>query len=121
MTFVRVVLIGGILGLLTACGGNSSDGAHGAVDTTVHVAWFPHPDASVTGYNIYFGPITDTATTLAANVPVNSPGFDPQAPSVEFNLLTDLSLTRGEPVCFRLRAYNSDGLSGWSPGICRAV
>ena len=122
MTFVRVALIGSLLGLLAACGSSgSSNGTHGAIDTTMHVAWFPHPDASVTGYNIYFGPTADTATTLTANLPIDSPGFDPQVPSVEFNLLTDLRLERGEIVCFRLRAYNPDGLSGWSPGICSTV
>ena len=121
MRIVRALLIGSVLVLLAACGSSFSDGVHGSADTTVYVAWLPHPDPGVTGYNVYFGPTVDTAAELVANIPVDSPGFDAQAPSVKFNLLTDLRQSRGEDVCFRLRAYNSDGLSGWSPGVCTTV
>lgn len=88
---------------------------------SIYVAWRPHPDPTVTGYMIYYGPSIDTATTVASNQPIDSPGFDPLAPLVSYNPATDLGLHAGDTVCFRLKAYNPDGESGFSPGICTAI
>lgn len=106
------------LTFLAACGGGGlgNSGPQG-----VFFAWQPHPDPSVTGYMVYYGPSIDTATTVASNQPVDGPGFDPQAPSVTYDPAADLGLHAGDTVCFRLKAYNSDGESGFSPGTCTTV
>ncbi len=76
----------GVFGLPTVC--SDSDfadvGIHGAVDTTAHLAWLPHPDTSVMGYN-------------------------------------DLGFRPGDYVCFRLSAYNADGLSEPTSGVCTTI
>jgi len=102
---------------LAACGGGlGSGGSH-----SIHVAWQPHPDPSVTGYVIYYGPNIAEANTVASNQPIDSLGFNPQAPSVSFEPVANLGLQPGDTVCFRLKAYNPDGESGFSSGSCTKV
>ncbi len=82
----------GVFGLPTVC--SDSDladvGIHGAVDTTAHLAWLPHPDTSVMGYNVNVGPTLDAATTLVSHLLVDSQALNALAPSVEYNVLLDL-------------------------------
>ncbi len=85
--------------------------------TVLHLAWNPNPDA-VDGYITYFGPSVSTASTLLSNLAVTSPNFDPQAPAVEYDAVADLGLSAGDTVCFRLKAYNAYGTSGFSEGVC---
>ena len=104
---------------LTGCGGGLGGGS--APTGSIHVAWQPHPDPTVTGYVIYYGPSIPAATTVASDRPITSPGFDPQAPSVTYDPVTNLGLRPGDTVCFRLKAYNSDGESDFSQGTCTTV
>ena len=103
---------------LAACGGG---GLGTSGPRSIYFAWQPHPDSTVTGYMIYYGPSVAAATTVASNQPIDSPGFNPQAPSVSFNPATDLGLQAGDTVCFRLKAYNPDGESDFSPGTCTRI
>jgi len=119
----------GIL-LSAGCGGSGLTGPSSAGTSlaspfaaagSIYVAWQPHPDPTVTGYTIYYGPSVATATTVASNQPVGSPGIDPQAPFVSFDPAIDLRLRPGDTVCFRLKAYNADGESDFSNGACITI
>ena len=88
---------------------------------SIYVAWQPHSDPTVTGYVIYYGPSVAAATTVASDQRIDDPNFDPQAPSVSYDLAAQLGLQDGDTVCFRLKAYNADGESGFSSGICTTV
>ena len=121
-SLLRTLLLGSALGL-AACGDSDSDdvGIHGAIDTTAHVAWLPHPDTNVMGYNVYVGPTLETATALVSNLPADSQALNVLTPSVEYNVLLDLGYRPGDYVCFRLRAYNADGLSEPTSGVCTTI
>ncbi len=117
------------LGLLAACTGESlSDmgSSHSSVesvepgDVTLHLAWNPHPDQTVTGYLVYYGPALDTTTMVVSDLSVNS-GLDVQAPFAQYKAWGDLRLRAGDDICFRIKAYNSDGESGLSPGVCARI
>ena len=117
------------LGLLAACKEESlSDMSsfHSSVETvepgdvTLHVAWNPHPDQTVTGYLVYYGPALDATTLVVSDLSVNS-GFNMQNPSVEYKAWGDLRLRAGDDICFRIKVYNSDGESGLSSGVCARI
>ena len=87
---------------------------------TLHVAWNPNPDQTVTGYLVYYGPALDATTMVASDLSVNS-GFNMQNPSVEYEAWGDLRLRAGDDICFRIKVYNSDGESGLSSGVCARI
>jgi hypothetical protein len=136
-TLPRLVLAGIVSALLAGCGSGTMNNSNltgtvgsgsivgvtpgGSTSSTVYVAWKPTPDQTVTGYQVYYGPTLDSATTLASDVAITSSGFDPQAPSVSYRTWEDLGLHTGDTVCFRLRAYNPDGVSDPTSGICTQV
>ncbi len=121
-SLLRALLLGSALGL-AACGDSDSDnvGIHGAVNTTAHLVWLPHPDTNVMGYNVYVDPTLDVATTLVSNLPVDSQALNALTPSVEYNVLVDLRFRLGDYACFRRGAYNADGLSEPTSGVCTAI
>ena len=82
--------------------------------------WNPNP-GSIVGYIVYFGPTVATATTELSNIPVDTTNFDPQAPSAQFDTWRDLAMRPGDEVCFRVRAYNDEGLSDWSSPVCSVI
>ena len=45
-------------------------------------------------------------------------GFDPAAPSLEYDAEADLGLRLGDLACFRLKAYNNVGESDFSQAAC---
>ena len=102
-------------------GGGGGGGGGGDTDSQLYLAWNANPDPSTTGYLVLYGPTTDTATTVIADVPIVTAGFDPQAPSVSYRTWEDLGLHPGDTVCFRLRAYNQDGVSDPTSGTCIQV
>ncbi len=115
------------LGLLAACKGESLSDMSSTRpsvepgDVRLHVAWNPHPDQTVTGYLVYYGPTLDTTTMVISDLPVSSRNLDPQNPSVEYDAWGDLRLRTGDNVCVRLKAYNPDGQSSLSPGTCTRI
>ena len=117
------------LGLLAACKGESlSDMSFSRSsvesvepeDVTLHLAWNSHPGQTVTGYLVYYGPALDATTMVVSDLSVNS-GFNMQNPSVEYKAWGDLRLRAGDGICFRIKAYNSDGESGLSSGVCARI
>ncbi len=84
------------------------------------LSWLSNP-GGVLGYIIYYGPTPDTADVEITNLPATAVGFEPLTPSQQYDPYTELGLLPGDNVCFRLRAYNNGGTSGWSDAICGGV
>ncbi len=80
-------------------------------DETVTLAWNPNTD-SVLGYIVYYGPTPDTATNIATET---------SSTSVLLMRNSDLRLNLGDRICFRLKAYDNNLLSGFSGAACGRV
>jgi hypothetical protein len=89
--------------------------------STLNIAWSPYP-GSAAGYFVYYGPTSDTASTLASDLPNGAVNFDASAPSISYQPTLDLGLNTGENVCFRIFAYDSARvLYDWSTIQCVVV
>ena len=101
-----------------------SDSATAQLATTssiLNIAWSPYP-GNAWGYYVYYGPTADTATTLASDLPIGTGNFNASAPSVSYEPTQDLSLSAGDPVCFRIQAYDAGGKPfNWSEVQCTVV
>jgi hypothetical protein len=112
---------------LSACGGAISGlsltGVTGVTVTPqqLYLAWVPHPDPTVSGYLVYFGPTPDSATQVISDLSVASNGFNPQAPYAIYHISDDLRMQAGDTACFKLAAYNQDGISDATPGVCTTI
>lgn len=92
-----------------------------ATDVVLQLSWQPNPDP-VAGYRVYFGTTADDATAQLTDIAIANRALNSQAPSVTYNAGRDLGLDPGSQACFRLRAYNSEGvLSGWSQPACTSI
>lgn len=100
--------------LLSGCGGGGdSHSARGqpagtATDMVIALTWAPSPDR-VDGYVVYSGATVDTISKRIA---------DSLSPGIEFNAGRDLSLSYGQQVCFRVRAYVGGQESAPSEPAC---
>ncbi len=135
MCFIRCILTITLLGVLAACddepeGDLKSDDASleilpgdtdgTATDVELLLSWLPNPD-EIFGYIVYYGPAADATVAVASVLSVTDDDFDPQTPWVRYNARLDLNLDEGSNVCFRLRAYNNVGESGFSDAACGAI
>lgn len=77
----------------------------------IALSWQPTP-GQIDGYLVHTGPSPELATSV---ISVTS------ATSVEFDAVTDLGLNPGDQSCFRIKAYNSEGQSGFSEAVCYTV
>ena len=77
----------------------------------IALSWQPTP-GRIDGYIVHTGPSPETATAV---ITVTSDT------SVEYDASIDLGLTTGEQSCFRIKAYNSEGQSGYSEAVCYTV
>lgn len=95
-------------------------GALVAIDPStfpIVVTWSPY-SGSASGYIIYYGPSSTTATNLASDVPIGTANFDPAAPTVSYQA-QDLGLSPGSAVCFQIFAYDTaHALYNWSEVQC---
>lgn len=87
-----------------------SDCAPDPSESLITLSWIPLPDTTLT-YIVYFGDSPTTADTVASET---------QASEAVFHL-TDLGLQPGDTLCFRLRARNDLGMSGFSEPVCSIV
>ncbi len=132
MCFIRCILTITLSGLLVACNDESegdlkiddvsltilpgdTDGT--VTDVELFLSWLPNPD-EIFGYIVYYGPAADATVAVASVLSVTDDDFDPQTPSVAYNAAFDLALNKGDRVCFRHRAYNNVGESGFSGAAC---
>lgn len=77
----------------------------------IALSWQPTP-GRIDGYIVHTGPSPETATAV---ITVTSDT------SVEYDASIDLGLATGEQSCFRIKAYNSEGQSGYSEAVCYTV
>jgi hypothetical protein len=66
----------------------------------------------IDGYIVHTGPSPETATTVLTVTPDTT---------VEYDATTDLGLDVGDQSCFRIKAYNVEGQSGFSDAVCYTV
>ena len=89
--------------------------------STLNISWLPYPGIA-SGYFIFYGSTSDTATTLASDLSYNTSNFDASAPSVSYQPLLDLGLSMGDTVCFRILAYDTARVPyTWSEVQCTSV
>jgi hypothetical protein len=89
--------------------------------SALNISWSPYPGTAA-GYYVYYGPTTDTATTLASDLAIGTANFDTSAPSVSYQPALDLGLNSGTTVCFRIYAYDTARVQyEWSEVQCRIV
>lgn len=65
------------------------------------------------GYYVYYGATASTVVNFVSQVPSSTAKFTA--------LASDLNLRDGEQVCFRVRAYNTVGVSQFSEAVCRTI
>ena len=78
----------------------------GSVPNTLNIAWSPFP-GSASGYFVYYGPTSDTANTLASDLPIDGANLNASAPTISYQPTVDLGLSTGDTVCFRILAYDT--------------
>ena len=94
-----------------------------AIGTTITLAWDANAPADmVQGYRLYLGAQNDTSMmTMADDIAITRPGFDPAAPTVGYDAWASFKLRIGAQACFAMTAYNAAGESGFSNVACSTV
>jgi hypothetical protein len=88
---------------------------------TAEVVWDPNPD-NPSGYTVYVGASTATATNQVATLSQGSGSWDPAAPMVQVPSSTIRPLVgTSSQACFAVKAYNGTGSSAYSPVTCVAM
>ena len=77
----------------------------------IRLSWLPNPD-EVAGYKIYFGPTEHETDILVNDTPMTE---------VLLGVVTDLNLSPGDHACFRIKAYNLNEDSLFSPPVCTTI
>jgi hypothetical protein len=110
-----------------APGDNSDESGQGGAGSTQYVAntvitltWKPSPGA-VDGYIVYFGPSANAVSVETTVIRAFAGSFDPDAPLIHYDSWFDLGLEPGDQACFKVRAYNADGISDWSAPVCGLI
>lgn len=83
-----------------------------ASNKSLSVSWNAGAGSAL-GYYVYYGATASTAINFASHVPGASTTYTTSS--------KDLNLQTGEQVCFRVRAYNTVGVSAFSSAVCRIV
>jgi hypothetical protein len=98
----------------------ASDDAADAGDTELTLTWQATSE-TLEGYLIYYGASPETVTQQISDIKAFSGSFDFAAPSLQYASWSDLGLQPGNTVCFKIRAYNADGMSDWSQAVCSMI
>lgn len=101
-----------------------NDGASPAPEPVANVVltltWEPNP-GTVDGYIVYFGPSANAVNEETTDIKAFAGSFDPDSPLIRYDSWFDLGLSPGDQACFKLRAYNSSGISDWSSPVCGVI
>ena len=89
-------------------------------NTTLTLTWEPNA-GELEGYIVYFGPSASAVTEETSDIKAFAGSFDPEAPLVRYDSWFDLGLEPGDQACFKLRAYNADGISDSSAPACSVI
>ena len=79
--------------------------------TVLFLAWNTHPDPTVIGFRVYRGTTPATTTVFVLETPETSVQWSAR----------ELELHGGDDICFKLTAYNADGESDKTPGVCATL
>lgn len=86
--------------------------------TDVALTWKPN-SKQVDGYQVYFGTSSSTSALLQlAEFHTKDASFPAMAPRADFRSYEDLGLSPGDTACFRLRAFDKSGVSGFGKAVC---
>ena len=108
-------------GTSVATSNSSATAQLAATSPTLNITWSPYP-GNAWGYYVYYGPTSDSATTLASDLPIGTGNFNSSAPSVSYQPKVDLGLNTGATVCFLIEAYDAGGKPfNWSQTQCTVV
>jgi hypothetical protein len=89
--------------------------------SVLNISWSPY-QGTASGYFVYYGPTSDSTTTLASDIPIGAANFDSAAPAVSYQATLDLGLNTGDSVCFRILAYDTARVPyTWSEIQCTVV
>ncbi|MDH3692491.1 MAG: hypothetical protein OEU36_23925 [Gammaproteobacteria bacterium] len=113
---IMVLLCGAILS--AGCGGEISQASRD--EATILVAWEPNPEP-VLGYEVFYGDTVDAVDKFAADVSALDPDADLSAPAVELRSDRDLGLSKGDQVCFKVKAYDATDVSNYSAPVCTTI
>lgn len=84
------------------------------------LSWDPSTGV-VSGYRVYAGPAPDEVSQLVRSLVLADGVIDPSTPASSFDTASDLGVQVGDPLCFRVKAYNDAGESEFSEPICTTV
>jgi hypothetical protein len=90
-------------------------------DVSLTLSWQPNTGDDMGGYIVYYGPDMNTVNMEVATITTTTAGFDPLAPSIQFNSWSDLGAQPDDYVCFQVRAYNNVGASEPSSAVCGTI
>ena len=86
--------------------------------TSVTLTWRANSEP-VVGYRVYFGTSSASSTLIElAQFRTSDSSFPADSPRAEFRSYEDLGLSPGDQACFRLRAYDKSGVSGFGEAVC---
>jgi len=89
-------------------------------ESVIKLGWNPNPE-SISGYRVFYGPDANTATELAADIPLISGLIDPSSPFIYLNATQELNLYPGEQVCFKIQSYDESQSSDLSQAVCGII
>ena len=84
------------------------------------LSWNKNP-GEILGYIVYSGSEKDGTFVQFKVIDLASGIIDPDAPKIHYDPVNELGYQEGDNICFKVRAYDSDGLSGWSQAVCSSV
>lgn len=119
---ISYVLLAIMVSMLSACGGGGGGGASSVgsgSSGSVKFSWEPNP-GTVTGYVLYFGNSSGSVNTFVKNISVLDSSFNATAPSMSV-AASELGINAGDTVCFKVKAYNESGFSGFTNAVCKIV
>lgn len=82
---------------------------------TITLSWNQNTD-EVDGYYVYRGVTPTTASNKLSTVLRTK-----LQPQITYKISTDLAIVAGDPICFRLKAYNIIGESAFSDAACTQI
>jgi hypothetical protein len=89
-------------------------------DTTLTLTWKADTE-TLDGYLVYYGSTPETATHQISDIKAYAGSFDFAAPALQYASYYDLGLQPGNSICFKVRAYNANGMSDWSEAVCGVI
>jgi len=81
------------------------------------LSWNANTDL-ILGYIVNYGPTAAMTDTEYATFDLSENQIDPAAPGFEFDPAIEQGYETDDQVCFKVRAYNSEGFSGWTSVVC---